>query len=143
MEKHEIICIGQLEIRYLKDGSSKKETGAFELTVPPKSNVPPAHSHIYSEEFIYVLEGTLRYSVDAKSRDLRVGESMFTSKGAVHGFSNPFDVSAKALVVLSPDIGAGYFRDISAIGSIGGPPDRAKIFQVMSKYGLVPAAPNI
>src|SRR5437867_3789078 len=110
-DSQDVILVGQLEIRYLRDGAARRETGAFELTVPPNSNVPPPHSHSNNEELIYILEGTLRYSVDAETRDLASGESMFTPKGSVHSFSNPFNVPAKALVVLSPDLGVGYFRE--------------------------------
>lgn len=108
-ESYEVIQVGKLEIRYLRDGTERRETGAFELIVPPNANVPPPHSHTDNEELIYVLEGTLRYSVDGETRDLKAGESMFTPKGSVHGFSNPFETLAKALVVLSPDIGPGIF----------------------------------
>ena len=37
-------------------------------------NVPPPHSHSLNEECAYVLEGTLRYSVDGVERDLRLGD---------------------------------------------------------------------
>jgi hypothetical protein len=95
------IRAGQLEIRYLVDGSASGGLGVFELTVPPGSNVPPAHSH----------------------RD------------------NEGTQTARALVVLTPDIGAQYFRDVAAVVNAGGPPDRAKLMEVMSRYGLKPAAP--
>jgi quercetin dioxygenase-like cupin family protein len=136
-----LIILGQLQIRYLRDGASEGQTGAFEMIVPPGSNVPPPHSHAHNEEYLYILEGRLRYSVDAVVRDLGVGETAFTPKGAVHGFSNPFSAPARALIVQSPDIGAQYFRDIAAVLSAGGPPDRARILQVMDRYGLKTAAP--
>jgi quercetin dioxygenase-like cupin family protein len=140
--ERDVITLGQLQIRYLRDGASEGQTGAFEMVVPPASNVPPPHSHAHNEEVRYVLEGTLRYSIDAKVRDLGAGESAFTPKGAVHGFSNPFSVPARVLVVQSPDIGAQYFRDIAAVLTAGGPPDRAKLLQVMERYGLKLVAPN-
>ncbi len=113
----------------------------FELTVPPGSNVPPPHSHAKNDECVYVLEGALRYSVDAETRDLGAGENMFSPKGSVHQFSNPFATTARALVVQSPDIGAQYFRDVAAVVNTGGPPDRAALVSVMTRYGLTPAAP--
>jgi quercetin dioxygenase-like cupin family protein len=137
----EEIPLGQLRIRYLRDGSSAAQMGAFEMIVPPGSNVPPPHSHAHNDEYLYVLEGRLRYSVDGQVRDLEAGESSFTPRGAVHGFSNPFAASCKALIVQSPDIGAQYFRDIAAVLGAGGPPDRTKILQVMERYGLKLAAP--
>jgi quercetin dioxygenase-like cupin family protein len=138
----ELIAVGQLQIRYLRDGAAEGQVGAFELVVPPGSNVPPPHSHAHNEEYFYVLEGKMRYSINAEVKDLNAGESACTPKGAVHGFSNPFPAPARALVVLSPDIGAQYFRDVAAVLSAGGPPDRAKLVQVMERYGLEPAAPK-
>jgi mannose-6-phosphate isomerase-like protein (cupin superfamily) len=135
------IAIGRLEIRYIRDGSADGQMGAFEMIVPPNSNVPPPHSHSLSEEYLYVLEGKLRYSVNGTSADLDPGESAFTPKGAVHGFSNPFSANARVLIVQSPDIGAGYFRDVAAILNAGGPPDRAKLLDVMQRYGLKVSPP--
>ncbi|WP_430537972.1 cupin domain-containing protein [Agrilutibacter niabensis] len=62
---------------------------------------------------VYVLEGKLRYTVGATTRDLGPGDAMHTPKGTVHTFSNPFDTAAKALIVQSPDIGEQYFKDIA------------------------------
>ena len=136
------IKVGQLGIRYIVDGAATSGLGLFELTVPPRSNVPPPHSHTNNEECVYVLEGTLRYSVDAETRDLAVGQTMRTPRGAVHAFSNPFDETARALIVMSPDVGAQYFRDVAGVINAGGPPDKAALVAVMSRYGLVPAPPT-
>ncbi|MEO7129563.1 MAG: cupin domain-containing protein [Rhodoferax sp.] len=136
------ITAGQLGIRYLIDGSQDASLGMFELTVPPASNVPPPHSHSNNEELVYALEGTLRYTVGSETRDLTAGQSMHTPRGTVHAFSNPFDRVARALIVLSPDIGAQYFKDVAAVIDAGGPPDKAALVAVMSRYGLVPAAPK-
>jgi len=136
------IKAGQLGIRYLIDGSNTASMGIFQLTVPPGSNVPPPHSHSNNEEIVYVLEGTLRYTVGSDTRDLAPGETMHTPRGTVHGFSNPFGNVARALIILSPDIGAQYFKDVGAVVNVGGPPDKAALVAVMSRYGLVPSAPK-
>jgi quercetin dioxygenase-like cupin family protein len=135
------IKVGQLEIRYLIDGTAQGGMGVFELTVPAGSNVPPPHSHTYNEECVYVVAGTLRYSVDGETRDLGPGDWMHTPKGSVHGFSNPHPETARALIVLTPDIGAQYFRDVADVVNAGGPPDRTRLREVMARYGLVPPAP--
>ena len=136
------IKVGQLGINYIVDGSASASIGLFELTVPPGSNVPPPHSHSNNEECVYVLDGTLRYTVGGDTRDLSPGQSMSTPKGVVHAFSNPFTVTARALIVQSPDIGAQYFKDVAVVVNAGGPPDKAALLSVMSKYGLVPAVPK-
>lgn len=137
------VKVGQLEIRYLMDGTvTGAASGMFELTVPPGARVPPAHSHRDNEEIVYVLEGRLRYSVDDETRDLRPGEKMYTPRGSVHAFSNPHDATARALIILTPDIGAQYFRDVAAVVNGPGAPDPAKLIEVMTRYGLKPAAPR-
>ena len=136
------INVGQLRIRYLIDGTQNAGLGLFELTVPPGSNVPPPHSHTHSEEIVYVLEGTLRYSVDAETRNLAPGQTMRTPRGAVHGFSNPFGSIARALITLAPDIGPKYFEEVASVVNAGGPPDKTALIAVMSRYGLVPAVPK-
>lgn len=137
------IQIGGLGIRYLIDGTtSGAGMGVFELTVAPGSRVPPAHSHRDNEELVYVLEGTLRYSVDGETRDLTAGERMYTPKGSVHAFANPFDATAKALIILTPDIGAQYFRDIAEVVKVPGPPNPAAMAELMARYGLMLAKPQ-
>ena len=134
------ITVGKLGIDYIVDGSHTQSLGMFELTVPPGSNVPPPHSHSNNDECVYVLAGTLRYSVGAETRDLKVGQTMSTPRGAAHAFSNPFAETARALIVMSPDIGAQYFKDVAAVINAGGPPDKSALASVMSRYGLAPAA---
>ena len=138
----EPITIGGLTVRYLIDGSATKGMGVFELTISPGANVPPPHSHTHNEECIYALEGIIRYSVDGAVSDLAPGQWMHSPKGTVHSFSNPHQVTAKALIVLTPDLGAQYFRDVQSVVNAGGPPDREKLLAIMSSYGLVASAPN-
>ena len=138
----QIVKVGQMEIRYLVDGAQTRGLGLFEMTVPPGAHVPPPHSHTDNEECVYVLEGLLRYTVDDETRDLKPGEWMSTPPGSVHHFSNPGAETARTLVMMTPDIGAQFFRDVGALAAAGGPPDRAKLMSVMSRYGLVPAAPR-
>jgi quercetin dioxygenase-like cupin family protein len=138
----QVVKVGQLEIRYLVDGAQTGGLGVFEMKVPAGAHVPPPHSHTHNEECVYVLDGVLRYSVDDETRDLKPGEWMSTPRGSVHSFSNPGAETARALVMLTPDIGEQYFLDVAAVIGAGGPPDRAKLVGMMSRYGLVPAAPK-
>ena len=137
-----VIEIGRLEIRYLVDGATTGGLGVFEMTVPPGALVPPPHSHTDNEECVYVLDGRLQYSVDRETRELGAGDWMSTPRGSVHHFSNTSSAPARALVIMTPDIGAGYFREVGAAINAGGPPDRQKLAGIMAKYGLVPAAPR-
>jgi quercetin dioxygenase-like cupin family protein len=137
-QEQPVIKIGQLEVRYLIDGTvTGAGVGMFELTVLPGARVPPAHSHRDNEEIVYVLEGTLRYAVDDEVRDLKPGDRMYSPRGSVHAFSNPHDRLARALVILTPDIGARYFREIAEVANTPGGPSPARMVEVMTRYGLV------
>lgn len=138
----EILKVGQLEIRYLVDGAKAGGLGLFEMTVPPGARVPPPHSHSHNEECVYVLAGSLRYRVNDETRDLQAGEWMSIPRGAVHAFSNPGSEAVRVLVMLTPDIGAQFFRDVGTVANAGGPPDQVKLLEVMTRYGLVLAAPK-
>ncbi|HVR66619.1 MAG TPA: cupin domain-containing protein [Verrucomicrobiae bacterium] len=142
-QEQPVVKIGQLEIRYLMDGTvTGAGVGMFELTVAAGARVPPAHSHRDNEEIVYVLEGRLRYTVDDEVRDLAPGECMYTPRGSVHAFSNPHDRPARALIILTPDIGAQYFRDVAEVANAPGGPSPAKMAAVMTRYGLVLAPPK-
>jgi len=80
--------------------------------------------------------------VGEETRDLRAGERMYTPKGSVHAFSNPHDAPARALIMLTPDIGAQYFRDVADVVTAPGGPDPAAMAAVMTRYGLVLERPK-
>jgi hypothetical protein len=67
------------------------------------------------------------------------------TRGAIHRFDNHGDQDVKALCAITPAaIGPQYFREaaqlIDAAG--GGPPDRAKMAEIMIRHGLTPVAPQ-
>jgi quercetin dioxygenase-like cupin family protein len=138
----EEIVIGQIEIHYLVDGSARGHSGMFHVTLPPRSNVPPDHSHDASDEVVYVLKGRMRYVTAGVVHDLRQGESAFCPRGRVHGFSNPYGETASILTVLTPDIGAQYFRELAQVVNAGGPVNQARLLQVMRRHGLTVALPE-
>ena len=142
----ETIQLGPLAVRFLISG--EQATGSiavFELSVPGGQRLAaPAHSHDAFEETIYGIEGTLTWTVDGRSIDVGPGQALCIPRGAVHRFDNNSGLDVKALCAITPAaIGPQYFREsaevISAAG--GGPPDRAKMTEIMLRHGLTPAPP--
>lgn len=142
----EIIGTKGLTVHFLlTGGESNGSIAAFELAVPGSQRLPaPAHSHDHYEETIYGLEGILTWTVNGKPIEVGPGEALCIPRGAVHRFDNNTSKHAKALCVITPAaIGPEYFRQAFEVinAAAGGPPDRAKMLEIMRRHGLTPALP--
>ena len=140
----ETIRLGPLGVRFLVTGADATGSVAlFELTVPAAQRLAaPAHSHDHYEETIYGIEGVLTWTVDGKPVDVGPGQALCIPRGAVHRFDNNGADDVKALCVISPAaIGPQYFREAADAmkAAAGGPPDRAKMLEIMRRHGLTPA----
>jgi len=143
----ETIRLGPLGVRFLITGENATGSVAvFELTVPSAQRLEaPAHSHDHYEETIYGLEGVLSWTVDGRRIDVGPGQALCILRGAIHRFDNNGNRDAKALCVITPAaIGPQYFREAAEVlnAAAGGPPDRARMAEIMIRHGLTPAAPQ-
>lgn len=134
------IRIGNIEIRYLVDGSRAGHSGLFEMLLPPRTGVQPSPSHEEADEVVFVLKGRMRHAVDGVVRELGPGDSAFTPRGSVHGFSNPYGEPVRTLTVVTPDIGPQYFRDLAAVMDAYGGPDEFAMVESIVRNGLPLAA---
>ncbi len=140
----ENIRVGPLMVRFLLTGDhSTGSIAAFELTVPGAQRLPAtAHSHDHYEETIYGIDGVLTWTVDGKQLEVGPGQALCIPRGAIHRFDNNGSQEAKALCVITPAaIGPQYFREAGEVinEAAGGPPDRAKMAEIMRRHGLTPA----
>lgn len=138
----EIRLLG-LTLRILIEGpTTDGSLTMFEMDVPPSAGMPVPHHHVGFDEVVYGIAGKLRMTVNGQVFDVVQGQSLLITRGEVHAFSNPFDEMAKVLCVLTPGVlGAQYFREVRELLAPGGPPDPAKMVQIMMRHGLVPAKP--
>lgn len=142
----ETIRLGPLVIRFLITGEdSSGSVAAFELTVPGAQRLQaPAHSHDGYEETVYGIDGVLTWTVDGTRIDVGPGQALCIPRGAIHRFDNDGKRDARALCVITPAaIGPQYFRETAEVidAADGGPPDRAKLAEIMRRHGLTPAPP--
>ncbi len=142
----EIIHLGPLAVHFLITGeNSSGSIAAFEVIVPGEQRLAaPAHSHDHYEETIYGIEGVLTWTVDGKRIDVGPGQALCIPRGAIHRFDNNGIQDAKALCLITPAaIGPQYFRESAEVinAAAGGPPDRAKLAEIMRRHGLTPAPP--
>lgn len=143
----ETIRLGPLAVHFLITGENSGGTiAAFELMVPAGQRLAaPAHSHEHYEETIYGIAGVLTWTVEGRPIDLGPGEALCIPRGAIHRFDNHGNRDVKALCVITPAaIGPQYFRESAEAmqEAAGGPPDLAKMAEIMRRHGLIPAPPS-
>lgn len=144
----ETIRIGPLAVRFLVTAeNSGGSVAVFDVVVPGALRLMvPAHSHDHYEETIYGVEGVLTWTVDGKQIEVGPGQALCIPRGAVHRFDNNTSQDAKVLCMVTPAaIGPQYFREAAEVvkAAAGGPPDRAKMMEVMLRHGLTPAPPPV
>ncbi len=140
----ETIRMGPLTMRFLITGAeSNGSVACAELTVAAGARLlAPAHSHDHYEETVYGLEGVLTWTVDGTPIEVGPGQMLCIRRGAVHRFDNHGAQDAKCMCAITPAaIGPEYFREVAALVA-GGPPDPAKLVEIMLRYGLTPARPH-
>jgi len=84
--------------------------------------------------------------LDCRRKTVGPGQALCIPRGAVHRFANNGIHDVKALSVITPAaIGPEYFRESAEMinAAAGGPPDRAKMVEVMRRHGLTPASPPL
>jgi quercetin dioxygenase-like cupin family protein len=140
----ETIRLGPVAVRFLITGTQAAGSVAvFELLVPSAQRLAaPAHSHDHYEETVYGLEGVLTWTVDGNRIDVGPGQALCIPRGAVHRFDNTGDQDVKALCMITPAaIGPRFFREAAEVinAATGGPPDRARLAEILLRHGLTPA----
>jgi quercetin dioxygenase-like cupin family protein len=142
----ETIQVGPLAIRFLITAeNSNGSVAAFEVAGPAAQRLmAPAHSHDHYEETIYGIQGVLTWTVDGKPIGVGPGQTLCIPRGAVHRFDNNGAQDTRVLCVITPAaIGPQYFREAAEVmkSAAGGPPDKAKMIEIMRRHGLTPAPP--
>ena len=133
-------------MRFLLTGdNSTGSVAAFELLVPAAQRLAaPAHSHDHYEETIYGIAGVLTWTVDGKPIDVGPGQALCIPRGAIHGSTTTAArTRRRSASSHRPRIGPQYFREAAEVinAAAGGPPDRAKMAEIMRRHGLTPAPP--
>jgi mannose-6-phosphate isomerase-like protein (cupin superfamily) len=136
----DVIRVGQIEIRYLLEGSATDGALAmFEAVIPAQARVPVPHFHVAYDETVYGLSGSATFVVDGREVVLGRGETLFIRRGAVHQFQNRGTEPARFLATITPGIlESDFFREIGAAVGAGGPPDARRLGEIMLRHGLQP-----
>jgi quercetin dioxygenase-like cupin family protein len=63
---------------------------------------PPLHLHVNEDEFMYVLEGQLRFRLDGTDHSGHAGTFVFIPRGVAHTWQNAGEGPARILFVFTP-----------------------------------------
>jgi hypothetical protein len=87
----------------------------------------------------------LTWTVDGKQIEVGPGQALCIPRGAIHRFDNNGSGDVKALCVITPAaLGPQYFHECAKVidATAGGPPDQARLAEIMRRHGLTPAPPQ-
>lgn len=117
--------------------ASAEKTGGYEIFLQdgPADTGPPPHSHPWDETF-YVIRGDVQFSIDGKSQTAGIGTLVHLPAGTIHSFR----CGAQGALMLSVTSRKGASQVFAALDREipPGPPDVAKIINVISANGVTP-----
>jgi len=96
------------------------------------------------DETIYGVAGVTSWVVAGEQVRVGPGDVLFIPRGHVHHFANLDADTARNLSLIVPGLlGPQYFREIAEVVNAGGPPDVARVMDVMRRHGLRPAPATV
>lgn len=84
-----------------RSGQTGGAPTAWESTAAPGEG-PPLHLHVNQDEFMYVLEGGLRFRLDETDHAAPASSFVFIPRGVPHTWQNAGDGHARILFVFTP-----------------------------------------
>ena len=111
--------------------------GAFALWEEeiPEGAGPPLHVHENEIELFTVLSGRVRFRCADAEHEAGPGASVMIPKGAHHTFKGLGPGPSRALVMLSPGAGVGFFETVEAEG-LSPATDMPRIEEICARYGV-------
>lgn len=103
---------------------------------------PPPHTHTREDEWFFVLDGAVRFTLDDRPFDAARGAYVFAPRHRRHALRNAGPVPARMLVHVAP---AGFDRFIEQVGTPLEPgnrpdaptiPDLEKLLAIAPQYGI-------
>ncbi len=113
---------------------------ALENVVAPGDG-PPLHVHGEADESWYVLEGELRFRLDAEIASAPAGSFVFVPRGTPHSFRNVGAQPAKILVLFTPSGMEQFFDRFAALPA--GPVDPSAFGDLGRDAGMEVVGPPL
>ena len=107
-------------IRVLADSAMTDGKCFIFENISAPGNGPPLHRHGREDEMFYVVEGTVKFSVDGVESVVTAGGSAIAPRGSVHAFANIGDTPSRMIVTCCPGGLETAFRECDQLARAGG-----------------------
>jgi quercetin dioxygenase-like cupin family protein len=101
---------------------------------------PPPHVHDQLDHAIYVLEGTVVFTVEQRQLSAPAGSFILIPHGITHTFANPSDAAARFVEVDAPAGFERYFERLAAASPAGSQLDPATMAAIQAEHDTHPPA---
>lgn len=119
--------------------ASNGSLGVVELTLSPHCRTMLPHWHGQTTEIVYILDGTLAFTVGDESFTGMRGRVVIIPPRTVHHLWNPTASPATVLLLYTPGGLEAYFADLTAMGTAT-PITAAQWFALAARYDQFPPA---
>jgi quercetin dioxygenase-like cupin family protein len=99
---------------------------------------PPVHVHDQLDHAIYVLEGTVVFTVEQRQLTAPAGSFILIPHGIVHTFANPSDAAARFVEVDAPAGFERYFERLAEASPAGSQLDPAIMVALQAEHDTHP-----
>ncbi len=123
-------------------GESSGVCAVIEMTVPPFFSGPTAHFHRQTTEVIYVVSGSLAFTLGEETMIARPGSIVRIVPGVVHRFWNPTAEAATYLTFCAPGGIEDYLQALARLLPDPAPCSSVQMAQVLAlgmEYDQFPA----
>jgi quercetin dioxygenase-like cupin family protein len=113
--------------------------GAYSVTevIASPGDSTPVHIHQNEDEYIHVLEGTVRVLYGEKTFEASPGSIVSLDRGVAHAWGNDTDASVRMIITLTPGGCEEALRQIALAG------EDVDILAVASRFAVSLAGPPI
>lgn len=102
----------------------------------PRGLAAPMHRHANEDEYSFVIEGEWGFEQGGAVVYARPGDLVAKPRNTWHTFWNATDRPARILEIITPAGFEHYFEEIAPLLATDGPPDEARVANLLDRYGL-------
>ncbi|MCC6428864.1 MAG: cupin domain-containing protein [Phycisphaerales bacterium] len=130
-----IVIVGD-KARILADASATGgQCTVFEAITPPGVG-PPLHSHEREDEYFYIIEGTVKFSVNGQIHVGSAGTFLLAPRGSIHTFMNAGPKPSRMLIWVTPAGLEQPFRENAALFKHNPQASPDQIAEIFDRFGV-------